>query len=361
MLRNSAAKGAQVLEGVRVTRADFPKGRNPEVYAMDEQGRERSWVCRFFVDASGRDTLLSRQFNLKQKNTHHASAAIFGHFLDVDRRDGEYAGNISIYWFQHGWFWMIPLKDGSMSVGAVCRPEYLRQRKNSPAEYLLQTIALGHPEMRHRMRNATLFNNEARATGNYSYQSTRMRGDHYIMVGDAYAFVDPIFSSGVLLGMNSSVEGAKAVDAWLRKDADAESLFRHFESMVLRGVETFSWFIWRFNSPGMRRLMLQPGNPLRVQEAVVSLLSGDVFSNVGARSRFWVFKFLYAVFSIQHARESFRLWLLRVRNPRVTSPAAPLRLIPSDSQIHLRSTPHEYVSYLRPSIYSLGAYERQLH
>ena len=318
LLRNSAAKGAQVLEGVRMTRADFPKGRNPEVYAVDEQGRERSWVCRFFVDASGRDTLLSRQFNLKQKNTHHASAAIFGHFLDVDRREGEYAGNISIYWFQHGWFWMIPLKDGSMSVGAVCRPEYLRQRKNSPAEYLLQTIALGHPEMRHRMRNATLFNNEARATGNYSYQSTRMRGERYIMVGDAYAFVDPIFSSGVLLGMNSSVEGAKAVDAWLRKDAAAESLFRHFERMVVRGVETFSWFIWRFNSPGMRRLMLQPGNHLRVQEAVISLLSGDVFSNAGARSRFWVFKFLYAIFSIQNARESFRLWLLRVRNPRVT-------------------------------------------
>ena len=318
LLRNSAAKGAQVLEGVRVTRADFPKGGNPEVYAVDEQGLECSWICRFFVDASGRDTLLSRQFNLKQKNTHHASAAIFGHFLNVDRREGEYAGNISIYWFQHGWFWMIPLKDGSMSVGAVCRPEYLKSRKNSPAEFLLQTIALGHPEMRHRMRNATLFNNEARATGNYSYQSTRMRGERYIMVGDAYAFVDPIFSSGVLLGMNSSVEGANAVDAWLRKDAAAESLFRHFERMVVRGVETFSWFIWRFNSPGMRRLMLQPGNPFRVQEAVISLLCGDVFSNAGARSRFWVFKFLYLVFSLQNARESFRLWLLRMRNPRVT-------------------------------------------
>jgi flavin-dependent dehydrogenase len=318
LLRNSAAKGARVLEGLRVTRVDFPEQRDPQVYAVDEQGKECRWVCRFFVDASGRDTLLSRHFNLKQKNTHHASAAIFGHFLNVDRREGEYEGNISIYWFQHGWFWMIPLKDGSMSVGAVCRPEYLKQRKNSPAEYLLQTIALGHPEMRHRMRNATLFNNEARATGNYSYQSTRMRGERYIMVGDAYAFVDPIFSSGVLLGMNSSMEGARAVDAWLRQDAAAESLFRHFERMVRRGVETFSWFIWRFNSPGMRRLMLQPGNPFRVQEAVISLLSGDVFGNAGARSRFWVFKLLYAMFSLQNGRESFRLWLLRVRNPRVT-------------------------------------------
>jgi flavin-dependent dehydrogenase len=317
LLRNSAAKGARVLEGVRAMRVDFPKNGNPEVYAVDEQGQECSWVCRFFVDASGRDTLLSRQFNLKQKNTHHASAAIFGHFLGVDRREGEYAGNISVYWFEHGWFWMIPLRDGSMSVGAVCRPEYLRQRKNSPAEFLLQTLEFGHPEMRHRMRNATLINNEARATGNYSYQSTRMRGERYIMVGDAYAFVDPIFSSGVLLGMTSSVNGADAVDAWLRNDTTAESRFRHFERMVDRGVKTFSWFIWRFNSPGMRSLMLHPGNPFRVQEAVTSLLAGDVFRDIGARSRFWLFKFFYVMFSLQHARESFRLWLKRKRNPRI--------------------------------------------
>ncbi len=318
LLRNSAAKGAQVLEGMRLTGVDFPRGGDPVAHAVDEQGRECSWSCRYFVDASGRDTLLAKKFDLKRKNRHHASAAIFGHFLDVDRRPGEYAGNISVYWFEHGWFWLIPLKDGSMSVGAVCRPEYLKQRKNSPAEFLLQTIALGHPEMRHRMRKATLVDNQARATGNYSYQSTRMRGERYIMVGDAFAFIDPVFSSGVLLGMNSGVLGAEAVDAWLRGDAAAESRFRHFERMVLRGVETFSWFIWRFNSPGLRCLLLQAGNPLRVQEAVISLLAGDVFRNIGTRSRFWLFKFFYVMFSLRYARESFRLWLLRVRNSRVT-------------------------------------------
>jgi flavin-dependent dehydrogenase len=318
LLRNSAAKGTQVLEGVQVKSVDFPTDGNPVVSAVDEQGQDSRWTCRFFVDASGRDTLLSRKFDLKRKNVHHASAAIFGHFLNVDRRDGDYAGNISVYWFAHGWFWMIPLKDGSMSVGAVCRPAYLKQRTTTPPQFLLQTIALGHPEMRHRMRNATLINNEARATGNYSYESTRMRGERYIMVGDAYAFVDPIFSSGVLLGMNSGVLGAEAVDAWLRGDPTAAAKFRHFERMVRRGVKTFSWFITRFNSPGMRSLMLHPGNPCRVQEAVTSLLAGDVFRDIGARSRFWLFKAFYVMFSLKHARESFRLWRLRVGNPRVT-------------------------------------------
>ena len=318
LLRNSAAKGTRVLEGVRVTAVDFPPGGDPVADTVDEHGRQARWTCRFFVDASGRDTLLSRKFDLKRKNPRHASAAIFGHFANVDRREREYEGNISVYWFEHGWFWMIPLKDGAMSVGAVCRPAYLKQRRTTPPEFLLQTIARGHPEMRHRMRHATLINNEARATGNYSYESTRMRGERYIMVGDAYAFVDPVFSSGVLLGMNSSVLGAEAVDAWLRGDPSAGSKFRHFERMVRRGVKIFSWFITRFNSPGMRTLLLHPGNPFRVQEAVTSLLAGDVFRDIGARSRFCLFKAFYVMFSLKHARESFRLWRLRVGNPRVT-------------------------------------------
>src|SRR4029453_19248072 len=88
--------------------------------------------------------------------------------------------------------------------------------------------------------------------------------------------------------------------------------------MTRRGVATFSWFIWRFNSPGMRSLMLHPGNPFRVQEAVISMLAGDVFRDIGARSRFWLFKFFYYMFSLKHLRESLGLWLKRIRNPRIT-------------------------------------------
>ena len=321
LLRNSAAKGVNVLEGVRVTSVEFPtadNNRNPVVHAIDEQGATRRVTCRYLVDASGRDTLLAKHFSLKRKNKHHASAAIFGHFLDVDRREGEYAGNISVYWFEHGWFWMIPLKDGSVSVGAVCRPEYLKQRRNSPAEFLLQTIALSHPEMRHRMRNAQLVNNEARATGNYSYTSSRMRGERYVMVGDAYAFVDPVFSSGVMMGMSSGVFASDAVDAWLRDDPSARAKFALFEKMARRGVKTFSWFIWRFNSPGMRSLLLHPGNPFRVQEAVISMLAGDVFRDIGARSRFRLFKFFYYMFSLKHIKVSYQLWRKRLNNPRAT-------------------------------------------
>lgn len=317
LLKNSATKGARVIEGLRVAAVELPAGGDPVARTVDAEGREAEWSCRFLVDASGRDTLLARKLGLKRRNPLHASAALFGHFLNVERRPGAHAGSISVYWFQHGWFWMIPLKDGTMSVGAVCRPEYLKQRRTTPAEYLRQTIALAPQEMRARMRDAVLIDDQARATGNYSYTSSRMRGERYVMVGDAYAFVDPVFSSGVLLGMNSGVLATEALDAWLRGDPSSEARFRHLERMVRRGVATFSWFIERFNTPGMRFLMLKPGNPFRVQEAVLSLLAGDVFRNIGARSRFRLFKLLYAVASLRYPRASFRLWLAQRRNPRV--------------------------------------------
>ncbi len=72
---------------------------------------------------------------LRRKNDRHQSAAIFGHFRGAEPRPGEDAGNISIYSFEHGWMWMIPLPDGVMSVGAVCRPDYLKQRKGRTVDF----------------------------------------------------------------------------------------------------------------------------------------------------------------------------------------------------------------------------------
>jgi flavin-dependent dehydrogenase len=316
LFRNSAAKGARTLEQVKATGVELTQGRNPKVHTVDEEGRTTTWETRFLVDASGRDTLLGNKLGVKTRNRRHASAAMFGHFENVERRRGEYEGNISVYWFEFGWFWMIPLRDGTMSVGAVCRPDYLKRRKCSPQEYLMQTISIGHPEMRQRMRDARLVS-EVRATGNYSYGSTRMRGDRWVMVGDAYAFVDPIFSSGVYLGMNSGVLGAEAVDAFLRGDRSAERKFAEMERSVRHGIATFSWFIERFNSPGMRRIMLQPANPFRVQEAVTSVLAGDVFRKLGTGWRLLLIKGLYQLLNWSHPRQAWRHLMARWSNPRV--------------------------------------------
>ena len=87
-----------------------------------------SWQARYLVDASGRDTFLANQLGVKRRNPRHNSAAIFGHFSGAERNPGERAGHISIYWFDHGWLWFIPLHDGATSVGAVVWPYYLKSR-----------------------------------------------------------------------------------------------------------------------------------------------------------------------------------------------------------------------------------------
>ncbi len=142
LLQNSVAKGVEVHEGVQVHDVDFQEDGSSIVHATGSDSVPCEWRAGFVVDASGRDTLVSRKLGWKQKSDKHNSAAVFGHFDGVVRRSGEDEGNISIYWFKHGWFWMIPLRDGTMSVGAVCWPEYLKTRRTSLAEFLAQTITL---------------------------------------------------------------------------------------------------------------------------------------------------------------------------------------------------------------------------
>jgi flavin-dependent dehydrogenase len=311
LLRNSAAKGTEVREGVKVTKVEFRPGSTSLVHAVDEGGQAQCWETRFVVDASGRDTFLANHFQIKSRNPVHNSSAVFGHFKGAVRRPGRDEGNISVYWFDHGWYWMIPLRDGAMSVGAVCWTYYMKTRKVSVDQFLLDTIALC-PAMAERLKDAKLMA-PALATGNFSYRATRMTGDGYLMVGDAYAFIDPVFSSGVFLAMNSGELGAGVVDEALRNgDVSARSLQR-YERTVQHGLKTFSWFIYRITTPALRKMFMSPRPAFRMEQAILSLLSADIFGKTPIRGPLLVFKSFYYVFSIINWRESMAAWLKRRR------------------------------------------------
>lgn len=315
LFRNAASKGADAREGVRVTGVEFRAAGGARVRAVDESGAEQIWETRFVVDATGRDTLLSRRFDLRERNPAHNSAALFGHFNNVERRDGDDAGNISVYWFDHGWFWMIPLRDGTMSVGAVCWPEYLRGRDCSPAEFLMRTIALS-PGMQARMAGAVLIG-EVQATGNFTYLSKMAYGAGYLLVGDAFAFLDPVFSSGVHLAITGGFEAAATVDAVLDRPADAARLCARYERRLRRGMKTFSWFIYRFNTHAMQNLFLSPRNTFRMLEAVTTLLAGDVFRRTPMDRSIGLFKLIYYITALVHLPASWAVWRRRRRNRAV--------------------------------------------
>jgi flavin-dependent dehydrogenase len=279
-------------------------------------GVTRTHRTRYVVDATGRDTLLGSQLRLKRRNPSHQSAALFAHFHGVERRQGDDAGNVSVYRFEHGWVWMIPLRDGCVSVGAVCSPDYLKQRDVSKDEFLMRTLR-GIPDVWKRMADARVAGN-LHATGNYSYTCTRMSGRNWLMVGDAYAFVDPIFSTGVFLAMYSAELAAEVVAGALADPARERSLQRHYEREVRRGLSALSWFIFRFTTPAMTYLFRNPRNVFRVEEAMISMLAGDVFRDGGVRWRLRVFKLLYLITSLGRLPYSFVSFFRRRRQATMT-------------------------------------------
>ncbi|MBD7987260.1 tryptophan 7-halogenase [Luteimonas sp. Sa2BVA3] len=311
---HAAECGVDARQGVRVTTVDPLPGGGSLVGATGPEGACR-WRARYVVDASGRDAFIGGKRRIKRRNPRHQSAAVFSHFEGVERREGTDAGNVSIYRHEHGWIWLIPLPDGVTSVGAVCYPDYMKTRRGDSEGFLMRTLQ-SVPEVARRMAGARRCA-DVHATGNYAYECTEMAGPGWVLVGDAYCFVDPMFSSGVFLAMHGAEKAADMVDAALREPAREAALQRALRRHIDAGTDEFKWFIYRFTSPAMRHLFANPKNVFQVENAVVAMLAGDVFDNPRVRRRLRVFRALYAVASLAMLPRSLRNGLRRRRQSRV--------------------------------------------
>ncbi len=264
-------KGARAFETTRVTSVAEGGDGRLAIQATDANG-PRAFAPRFVLDASGRDTLMSTRLGLKDSNKDNNTAAVFGHFRGVERREGEREGYISVHLVQDGWFWMIPLRDGITSVGFVGNPAAFRQRGASLAEFFARRLR-DSPSVSARMRDAVRLG-EITGTGNYSYRAKRGWGDRWMMIGDAFAFVDPVFSSGVLMAMSMGEAGADVAEGWLADPRRGAALARRAERTTRRRIARISWLIYRINQPVLRELFMSPSNRLGMRDGIVSLLAG---------------------------------------------------------------------------------------
>jgi flavin-dependent dehydrogenase len=296
---NARRCGADAREGHEVIEVEQDATRCTRIRVKTDEGRGYQINARYLVDASGRDTFLSVRKRLRRKNHEHQSAAIFGHFRGAARREGSDEGNISIYRFDHGWMWMIPLPAGVMSVGAVCRPEYLKQRKGRTVEFLMETLN-SNPGVSARLQAAELIDDEVRVTGNYSYDSVRMGGIGWVMIGDAFAFLDPVFSSGVYLAMSGAEQAAALVEVALREPTREARLLKKLEKRQRAGMARFSFFIYRFNGPVMASMFRAPDNSFQIEQGVISMLAGDLFDSPKVLRRLKLFKLAYLVAALRN-------------------------------------------------------------
>lgn len=299
LFEHARESGVEAREQVKVERVEFDEG---VIAHIDAGGAKSTLRARYLVDASGRETFLGKQLKLVERSDKHQSAAMFAHYEGVSYNPDDPDGNIiSVNRFTHGWAWFIPLPDGITSVGCVCKPGYLKTRQGANNDdFMAKTLAIV-PGAERRIANAKRVS-PVRFTGNYSYACSELAGHRWILIGDAWAFLDPVFSSGVFLSMYSAQKACEVVDGALREPAREAVLQKRYAKHLRQGYARFAWFIYRFNSPVMKALFADPRNVMQVEQGVISMLAGDVFDNERVLSKLRVFKTIYAIASLINLR-----------------------------------------------------------
>lgn len=287
LFRRAEELGARVMEETTATVLSLGE-REAQVATLDKEGRERLWTTSFLIDASGRSSLTSKMLDQKQPDPRNTSAAIFGHFSGVPRQDGPRGGNIRIHLTDPGWMWEIPLKDGVTSFGLVAPGAYMKGRESGVADFFWQHVNR-HPHVRGKLAEAETLR-DLSATGNFSYRATEATGPNHLKVGDAYGFLDPIFSTGVHLALLSARDATAALLGALDRPTARDQLLSAYDREVRTRMGYVSWFVYKIHDPSFRHLVLNPRDVMGVERAVISLLAGDFRPDPRIRSRVALFK-----------------------------------------------------------------------
>jgi flavin-dependent dehydrogenase len=279
LLENAQRKGVEVRNNVSVRDVLMEGSRVVGVRADTKDGVKGEEIrARVVVDASGRDSLLSRKFGWKDKDPDLNKIAVWSYYRNAMRDPGLDEGATTVaYVPQKGWFWYIPMSGNTVSVGVVGEPSYLYRdtrnadeifhREAQACEWIRRHIAVGEQC------------EPVRVTGEYSYHSKRIGGDGFCLVGDAFAFLDPLFSTGVFLALKSGEMAADAIHDGL---ASGDLSAAHFDSYYERqrhAVMSFRQLVRAFyNLPFSFRefLAVYP----HLHSLIVDTLVGNVFNDL---------------------------------------------------------------------------------
>ena len=296
LFRAAAASGARCAERTRVTGVELAKPRERARVAAERDGVAETYAPRFILDATGRDTLMAGKLGLKRSNKHNSTAAVYAHWRGVRMQLNEEPGFITVHLAADGWFWMIPLPDGVMSVGFVGNADVFKNRRGTAQELYLDRLQRS-PTVAARMAGAERLG-EITATGNYSYRATAAHGDGWMAIGDAFAFLDPVFSSGVLLAMTAAEMGADVAQAALSNPAAANAMARRVERQMCQAMDSLGWLVYRINTPVLRSMFMMPSNRFRMRDGLVAMLAGNLRIDWRLRGPVLAFKAAYYMLTV---------------------------------------------------------------
>jgi len=270
LLEHATKRGVTVFQPATVEGTEFDAG-GVTLTVSGENG-PFSVRAKMLVDATGRDALLATRYGRRTRIPNLGKVAFFAHYKGAARRSGLEEGNIRVYVFREGWFWWIPLAGDVTSVGAVCHARTVKQWTGEP-EGLLDAMIARSRSVSENLAGAVRITPVHRVA-NFSYHNSPVVGDRFVAVGDAIAFVDPIFSGGVYIALRTGQLAAAAIVQAFRAGDFSARRFAAYERRVRAGLAPLFKFIHKYYEPSFFDLFMHPRNYFGVYEAVLNVLSG---------------------------------------------------------------------------------------
>ncbi|MEO6181708.1 MAG: NAD(P)/FAD-dependent oxidoreductase [Verrucomicrobiota bacterium] len=292
LLDHSAENGATVMEETSVEAIDF--GPDQVGITIKASTGTSKIAARYLLDCSGRGSVVGNYFKLKQNYANLKKFSVFAHYENVARDAGVNGSFIRLIRGLDRWFWMIPLTATKMSIGLVMDIVDFKAMKKTP-EVALDDAIREQPQIWSRMTQATLVT-EVYSASDYSYRNTTLVGDRWLLAGDAAGFIDPIFSTGVFLGIRSGEQAANALDEVLKNPRCRAVVFKKYERSVNRVMNLYLRFVSNWYKPQFAEVITHPVNHLQLAATVNAVLAGNLSNSF---SIWWRMEIFYLVVFLQ--------------------------------------------------------------
>lgn len=277
LMDKARGNGAVVLEETKVldTIRDESDGRIVGVRSESRDGRQDTWFAPVTVDATGRDALMVSKNRWRSRDPMLNKVAIWTYYEDAVRDPGLDAGSTTVAYLPgKGWFWYIPMRDNRVSVGVVAERDYLFRDTRDPAEIMAREIHENKWIESHLAPARQV--GDYWVTGEYSYRSKYCADDGAVLVGDAFGFLDPVFSSGVFLALKSGELAADAIDEALTAGDVSAGRFQHYGEQVCLGMERMRKIVYAFYNENFSFGKLVKAHP-ELRPKLTDLLIGNVY------------------------------------------------------------------------------------
>jgi flavin-dependent dehydrogenase len=278
LINHAADQGATIHQGVLVKQVLFEGDRAVGVEVQMQDGSREKFFAKVVVDATGQMAMLSNKFRWRVRDPKLKKAVLYSYFKGAHREPDLNGGATLVLRTEHGsggWFWYIPLEDGITSVGIVADPDYLlKGRGQDLAKIFQEEIDKCEPVGKRVAPGERV--DKIYSILDYSYRSKHNAGNGFIIIGDAYGFLDPIYSSGVLLALKMAELAADAIhDAFQHDDFSAARLGQ-YQTKLDRGIESMRKLVYAFYNDGFSFSGFLRKYPDE-RYHIINLLIGDVF------------------------------------------------------------------------------------